>query len=361
MQLELVMSGMKDIESDTVRNVTLYLCYNSAETRPYKLLPDTNDNEKPSAELFKRLNKYFKPFLKNDLSSAFQCVNESQTEFLWKPIATDENGGKILETSDESLENAGFLSTCLRRDNKKQKRNKNKEQNEKSASHDNEAETSLRAEEEECEDIDVKKDKKRNDFSGDDKKINPRKYKRLAKRAKLIGSSDGLRESEREVSHTEKSNELHDDDESNKPESKVTSATSRVQRRKTSKKPQTNVENPWTHNDKDNVLSKSNNNQENVLTNINGKRRRIQNRELVTKSNDLDCEDAKSSQETQKRRKVITQVEEDKGEDKRNRMIPNRSKQNRQSRINVSSSTPLNKKLPDKRKFFHVSRISEIL
>ncbi|XP_014486239.1 PREDICTED: uncharacterized protein LOC106750421 isoform X2 [Dinoponera quadriceps] len=126
-QVELVMSGVKDSKSDAVRNVTLDLCYKPAEVRPYKLLPDVDDNEKPSADLLNRLYKHFEPFLKNDLSSAFQRVNESETEFCWKPIAANGSEGTS-EFSDESLENSGFLSAYLYRGKKKRKKGKDDEQ-----------------------------------------------------------------------------------------------------------------------------------------------------------------------------------------------------------------------------------------
>ncbi|EFN75610.1 uncharacterized protein LOC105191249 [Harpegnathos saltator] len=329
-QIELVMSGVKDIENDAICNVILYLCYNSAEVRPYKLLLDTDDSKEPSASLLKRLNKHFKPFLKNDLSSAFKWVNESQTEFLWEPITSD-----VKEISDESFEATGFLSTYLHRGNKKQKASKNKEQDKEimRAAHDNEMESSLRVEGEERKNSDVKENKKR-DFM-DSKKIDLCKQEQFTRRKTLFDAkepSDDSKQFEKEVLNVEKRSDRYVTDENNKSEAKVTSAASRIQRRKKSKKHQTDVNN--------------------------GKKKvSVRNRKLLEKSNDSGHEDSRDPRAARKRRKTITR--EDK-RDKENCAILDTNKQIQKEQMNLSNSTPTSKKLPDKRKFFHASRISEI-
>lgn len=248
----------KDVANDAVHDIIMYLCYNSAEMRPCELFLITDEEE----ELLKRLNKHFKPFLENDLVSAFQQVSGLQTEFLWKPIAaeTDENN---LDTSGESLENAGFLSTYFHQDQKetkkRQKKDRNNEQDRRSVSRDNETEESLRVKGERRKDTDVEEDnKKQVAFPRDDKKVKPRKHQQSARTTmKLLDakkSLDDSRKSNREVANVEKSNVT---DERKKPESKFTSAASRIQH-KQSKKRQTDTEDAQIENN--NTSSKNKNN-----------------------------------------------------------------------------------------------------
>ncbi|XP_032670321.1 uncharacterized protein LOC116843732 isoform X1 [Odontomachus brunneus] len=359
-QIELVMLEVKDIANDAVHNVTLYLRYNSAEVRPYKLLPDTDDNERPSADLLKRLKKHFKPFLKNDLISAFQQVSGSQTEFLWKPIAV-ETGEINLNISGESLENAGFLSTYFHRDQKgtkkRQKKSRNNEQN-KSVSRDNETEMSLCVKGEQDSDVE-ENNKKQDAFPRDDKKVKPRKHQQSAKTTmKLHGAKKSLNDSRKfdgEIANVEKSNVA---DEKKKSEPKFTSATRRTQQRKHSKKRQMDTENAQIE---DNTLSKDKNNHDNKKNSprkVGAKcRTEARNRRSSTKS-DTDSESAKSPRRARKQKKAIIPIDE---RDKEDHTITNPNKQDWKARVNVSSSTPFTKKLPDKRKFFHASRISDIL
>lgn len=416
--VELTMSGVKDLKNDEVHNVRLCLCYRSTEVRPYKLLSDTDDNEKPSADLLKRLNIHFKPFLRTDLNSAFQQVNESQAVFLWKPVATVENEDNSI-ILDESSEDSGFLSIYHHRDGKKQKKNKeaskkrskknkeqnkskkrkkseevskqeskkdreqdeneeqtkskevikqknkqNKEQNDSNATYDNEAENSLRVEVNECADgiaLNFKVDKTRDGFSNNDEENKSLRYKQPTKTAtKSSGVQESLGDlwkSETEVSDVGKRNDQYAAGRRNKPKSKVTSAANRTQRRAKSKKHQADVKNAQVQDN--NVLSKADNNQVdegNSPKNAGSKRRRIRNQKLLQKSNDSDCEDTKSPQSTRKRSEKTTRVNKKDIEDY---TILN-SKRNREMRANVSNSTPIAKKLPDKHKFFDASRISGI-
>ncbi|XP_032670322.1 uncharacterized protein LOC116843732 isoform X2 [Odontomachus brunneus] len=309
-QIELVMLEVKDIANDAVHNVTLYLRYNSAEVRPYKLLPDTDDNERPSADLLKRLKKHFKPFLKNDLISAFQQVSGSQTEFLWKPIA--------VETGEINLNISGEQDSDVEENNKKQ-----------------------------------------DAFPRDDKKVKPRKHQQSAKTTmKLHGAKKSLNDSRKfdgEIANVEKSNVA---DEKKKSEPKFTSATRRTQQRKHSKKRQMDTENAQIE---DNTLSKDKNNHDNKKNSprkVGAKcRTEARNRRSSTKS-DTDSESAKSPRRARKQKKAIIPIDE---RDKEDHTITNPNKQDWKARVNVSSSTPFTKKLPDKRKFFHASRISDIL
>lgn len=170
------------MDTDEIYNITLYLYYESAAARPYKLCSDTDDDERPSPILIKKLNKYFKSFLKKNLSSAFLQIGKSQTEFVWQKIMANDNED-IMEVFDKSDDgNMGFLEEFLHRsDKKKQKNNKNKVQNEESTLHENETETSLRVEKEKCDDINVTDDTAGDDSLGKDEKIKSRKRKRLAK------------------------------------------------------------------------------------------------------------------------------------------------------------------------------------
>ncbi|KMQ89677.1 grip and coiled-coil domain-containing protein, partial [Lasius niger] len=180
--IELIISGIKDMDTDEIYNITLYLYYESAAARPYKLSSDTDDEERPSPILIKKLNKYFKSFLKKNLSSAFLQIGKSQTEFVWQKIMANDNED-IMEVFDKSDGgNMGFLEEFLHcNDKKKQKNNKNKVQNEESTLHENETETSLRVEKEKCDDINVTDDTAGDDSLGKDEKIKSRKRKRLAK------------------------------------------------------------------------------------------------------------------------------------------------------------------------------------
>lgn len=356
-QVELAMSEVKDIKSNAVHNVTLHLCYKSTEVRPYKLLSDTDGNERPLADLVKKLNKHFKPFLMNDLISAFQRIVELQIDFLWKPIAADENQNN-LETLDESLEeNMGFLFAYVHRDNKKQKRGKNKDKN--SAAHVNKTET------EKCEGIDIKANKKKQrDFLPDSKKTEPHKYEQSTKTTtNLLGQlkklPDNLKKIEKKISDAGQENDrcFKVYYEKDKPESKATNAMTYDRRRAKSKKHQTNIENRQMQS---NILSKADDKRDgkgNLPINASDTSKKLRKRKLLKKSNDPDLKGTQSPQRTRKRKKVITQVDE---RGKENLAILNQNERNRETQSYVSSSTPLKKKLPDKQKFFHASRISEI-
>lgn len=296
-----MMSGVKDIENDKVHNVTLYLCYNPAEVRPCKLLSDTDDKEKPSANLFKRLSKYFKLFLKDELISAFKRVNESQSDFLWEPITAKENENS--GASDKSLEEAGFLPVHPHRDKKKPEKS---EQHKRSTLQDNE--TSLYIESEEREDADVKEDKMRKgkQSSAEDKRIKSRKRERFVKTAVKLKkkSLDDLRETGSEVANI-----------------------------------------------KGHVAGRRNNKSEPKVT-------------CVANRDANDRENVKRFQRHKESRKCQPDTENTRNADHFKSgisRISSQDKQSKRARMDVSCSTPFTKKLPDKRKFFHTSHISEIL
>lgn len=184
-QIALTMLEIKDLNANKSFNVILYLCYNSAEVKPYKLFFDTDGNERLSSVLIKRLNKYFKPFLKKDLDLALLQVSESQTEFIWERIMADNTKDNI-EISDNSGDEIGFLAEFLHRDDKKMKKKTNKAQ--KSHSQENEMGTSLHLDEEEYENINVIENKARDDFSTQNVEIKSNKRKRLTKTIELRGT-----------------------------------------------------------------------------------------------------------------------------------------------------------------------------
>lgn len=177
--IELVILGIKDVDADKFYNIILHLYYKSATARPYKLFLDTDDDEKPSPILIKKLNKYFKCFLKKNLNSAFLQISESQSEFIWQKNTANDNED-IMEIFDKSDgdKSMGFLTEFLYcSDEKKQKKNKDKVQNKGNTLHENEMESSL-SEVWNCENINVTE---RNDSIGEGKRIKSRKRKQLVK------------------------------------------------------------------------------------------------------------------------------------------------------------------------------------
>lgn len=100
-------------------DVALYLYYNLDEARPYKLSSSTDGFEISSPALIRRLNKYFEPFLKMDLSSALLQISEVQTEFVWKKdIEEDDEDNIEIYEYEIDEENVEFMTQYLYRDDK---------------------------------------------------------------------------------------------------------------------------------------------------------------------------------------------------------------------------------------------------
>lgn len=100
-------------------DVPLYLYYNLDEARPYKLSSSTDGFEISSPALIRRLNKYFEPFLKMDLSSALLQISEVQTEFVWKKDIEEDNEDDIeIYEYEIDEENVEFMTQYLYRDDK---------------------------------------------------------------------------------------------------------------------------------------------------------------------------------------------------------------------------------------------------
>ncbi|XP_072745331.1 uncharacterized protein [Anoplolepis gracilipes] len=114
-EIKLCIPQMKDIDTDKFYNVVLYLSYESTGVRPYKLISTTDMGEQPPI-LDRKLNKYFEPFLKKDLSSAFLEISKSQTKFVFSKIIADDNKdiSEISNEPDESIEQFSrkFLYQC---------------------------------------------------------------------------------------------------------------------------------------------------------------------------------------------------------------------------------------------------------
>lgn len=100
-------------------DVMLYLHYNLDEIRPYKLSSTIDDSEIPSPALIRRLNKYFEPFLKMDLTSALLQISEFQNEFVWDMFIEEDDKDDIETYEDETdEENTGVIAQYLHRDDK---------------------------------------------------------------------------------------------------------------------------------------------------------------------------------------------------------------------------------------------------
>lgn len=327
--IELVISGIKDVNTDEFYNVMLYLYYESAAARPHKLSSDTDNDERPSPILIKKLNKYFKPFLKKDLNLAFLQISESQTTFVWQKIMANHNED-IMEVFDKSDE--GFLTKFLHgEDKKKQKKSKNKVRNENITSDENKTETSLRVEKEKYEDIDITDNTAKGDSSEKNGRIKSRKRKRLAK---TVAKSHGTKKSQADSKNLKK---------------KISS------REKESNRNITNIDYPISNvpngikptlASTENIQIEDNYNRKNSsLNKVANKNKR--NRRLLNESNNLN--NSVNLQTVKRKRKSITnQVEEKKYISKL---------KNKRSKINTSS--PLSGKLPNKSYGFH--EISSIM
>ncbi|XP_050455924.1 uncharacterized protein LOC126853866 [Cataglyphis hispanica] len=326
--IEFVISGIKDIDTDEFYNVILYLYYESTAARPYKLSSDVDDNEKPSPILVKKLNKYFKPFLKENLSLAFLQISESQTKFVWQKIMANDNED-IAEVFDKSdNENMGFLTEFLHRgDKKRQKKSKNKVQNEEITLRGNEMETSLSVEKEKFKDTNVTDNAAEDDSSGIDKRIKSRKRKRLTKTiVKPSGakkSQADLKKFKKGISNTEKNSDRNIAD-IDYPSDVTSGLKSIVQQKKSNNKiREANIEH---------VQMEDNYNRKKDSIDKNKK----SYKELLNKSN---SEHSINSQK--EKRKTITRINQI--EKKRN---ISKLKNNKQAKL--SSSTPISKRLTDK-------------
>lgn len=333
--IEFVISGIKDIDTDEFYNVILYLYYESTAARPHKLSSDTDDNEKPSPILVKKLNKYFKPFLKENLSLAFLQISESQTKFVWQKIMAndDEDIAKVFDKSDDG--NMGFLTEFLHRgDKKRQKKRKNKVQNEEITFRENEMETSLSVEKEKFIDTNVTDNTAEDDSSGIDKRIKSRKRKSLTKTmVKPSGakkSQADLKKFKNGISNTEK-NSARNIADIDYPSDVTSGVKSIVQQKKSNNKiREANIEHVQMEDNYNRKKDSIDKNKESY-------------KELLNKSN---SEHSINSQKVKKKRKTMTRI--DQIEEKKN---ISKLKNNKQAKI--SSSTPISKRLSDKSYAFH--------
>ncbi|XP_070162498.1 putative histone-lysine N-methyltransferase 1 [Polyergus mexicanus] len=331
--IEFVISEIKDIDSDKFYNVILYLYYESAAARPYKLSSDTDDNEKPSPILIKKLNKYFKPFLMENLSLAFLQISESQTKFVWPKIIANDNEdiARVFEKSDDG--NIGFLAEFLHRgDKKRQKKSKNKVQNKKITFRENETKTSV--EKEKSKDINVTA---RDDFSRTEERIKSRKRKQSTK---TIAKPNGPKKSQADLkklrngmSSTEKNSDRNIADISNV----ANGVRFNVRQKKSNNEIcEANIEHVQmedNYNRKKDFLQKSiDESKEN-------------HKKLPNESNNTNSEHSMNSQKVKKKRRTITRI--DQTEKK------NISKLKNNKRAKISSSTPNSKRLPNKSYVFH--------
>ncbi|XP_072743803.1 uncharacterized protein [Anoplolepis gracilipes] len=112
-EIELHILRMKDRDTDKFYNVVLYLSYESAGVRPYKLI-STADISKQLPSLDRKLNKYFGPFLKKKLSLAFLEISKSQTKFMFPKIIVDQDSSEIFDESNEFSEECSrqFFYRC---------------------------------------------------------------------------------------------------------------------------------------------------------------------------------------------------------------------------------------------------------
>jgi len=121
--IKLMLPGINDNRIDKIYNISLVLCYDSVETRPYALT--TDDNDTLFWDITRRLNNFFKPFLKNDLCSALLQISiyDKTAEFVWQNAVMYDNEDNM-ETYEEVFDpfNIGCLDLFLRR-------NKNRERN----------------------------------------------------------------------------------------------------------------------------------------------------------------------------------------------------------------------------------------
>lgn len=327
--IELIISGIKDVDTDEFYNVMLYLYYKTTAARPHKLSSDTDNDERQSSILIKKLNKYFKPFLKEDLSLAFLQVCESQTIFVWQKVMANDNED-ITEASDTS--NEGFLTKFLNRGDKK--KSKNKVQNEDFTSDENKTETSLCVEKEKYEDIDITDNTARDDSSGKDGKIKSRKRKRLAK---TVAKSHGTKKSQAD---------------SKKPKKRI-SSTEKESDRNTANidYPISNVAsgiNPTLASTEDVQMEDNYNRKNGSLNKAANKNKRNRKRSLNESNN---TNNSVNLQTVKKKRKPTTnQVEEKK------KYI---SKLKNNKRAKIKTSTPFSKKLPESYSFHEISPIKK--
>ncbi|XP_025269466.1 uncharacterized protein LOC112639499 [Camponotus floridanus] len=326
--IELIISGIKYVDTDEFYNVMVYLYYKSTAARPYKLSSDTDNDERQSSILIKKLNKYFKPFLKKDLSLAFLQIYESQTIFVWQKVMANDNED-ITEVSDTSDD--GFLTKFLYRGDKK--KSKNKVQNEDFTLDGNKTETSLYVEKEKYEDIDVTDNTARDDSLRKDGKIKSRKRKRLAKTvAKSRGTKKSQADSEKlkkRISSTKKENDQNKAD-IDYPISNVASGIN------STLASTENVQMEDNYNRKNGSLNKATNKNK-------GNRKRSLN-----ESNDTN--NSVNFQTVKKRKPTTNQVKEKK------KYI---SKLKNNKRAKVKTSTPFSKKVPKSYSFHEISPIKK--
>ncbi|XP_011872825.1 PREDICTED: uncharacterized protein LOC105564780 isoform X2 [Vollenhovia emeryi] len=119
--VELTMYNVKDVCTYDTYDVAICLHYYSDETRPYKLYTSTNDVVARSLSFYRRLNTYFVPFLKKDLSPAFMQIINSYGEFIWQKVMTaNEDDTEVYEYEEKVCENEeddGYVDQFLcRRD-----------------------------------------------------------------------------------------------------------------------------------------------------------------------------------------------------------------------------------------------------
>lgn len=349
-RIELTMLGVKDIDSGDTFNVSLYLCYNFAEVRPYKLLPDTEENERPSTDLLERLSKYFKPFLKKDLGSAFQQVSESQVSFVWEKVMAD-NKDSIEICNESGDEDVGFLSKFLRRSDKEATKRPENKARDQSALHDNETEMSLRVEREKREGVDVM-EITADGLTGLGKETES--YKRPVKitvktrGVEKLQGEEKLRKLKKGVAKVKRGNDRGIANSSNL-ESNVASTTNHSSKRKRTKNCQDNKSARVKYKS---ILSNADNNNDNDEEHLeeSASEKSKRARKKHDKRDNINDELSKNLPGERRSEKKITWLDKVEGR-KQHSILTSSSKK----RANMSCSTPFSNKLPDKRKFFQGS------
>ncbi|XP_011171005.2 uncharacterized protein LOC105203798 [Solenopsis invicta] len=123
--IRLAMHNVKDVYTSDTHDAAVYLHYHTDETRPYKLSATTINVEGKRSLLHRRLNMYFMPFLKKDLSLAFMQIISSYVEFIWqKVIVESKENVELYEYEDkiETEDDSGYVDIYLCRRDKSLKR-----------------------------------------------------------------------------------------------------------------------------------------------------------------------------------------------------------------------------------------------
>jgi len=116
--ITITIPGIMDINPEQIYKVALDLYYKSDEIRPYKL---SSACKGASSRFLKRLNKFFKPFLRESLCSALLQINISNTEtnLFWQKIMINDDSVESYEVESSNELFRGIFKPYLYRKNKK--------------------------------------------------------------------------------------------------------------------------------------------------------------------------------------------------------------------------------------------------